>query len=41
MLGNSRSAQATATRLLRSLPFLQRYGASPKTTRFRFPESDK
>ena len=35
LLGNSRSARSTISRLLAGLDFLEPYGESPKTTRYR------
>lgn len=35
LLGNSRSAQSTVSRLLASIDFLEAYGSSPKTRRYR------
>ena len=37
-LGNSRSAQVKATNILKSCDFLEPFGDSPKTTRYRFEE---
>lgn len=40
-LGSSRSAQTRATRILRSLSFLEPYGTSRKTTRYRLRQAGK
>lgn len=40
-LGSSRSARTRATRILRSLSFLEPYGTSRKTTRYRLRQAGK
>ncbi len=41
LLGNSRSAQSTVSRLLAGLDFLEGYGTSPKNWRYRLRKDDR